>query len=279
MHSRATHAHGKCISCDCLAAGACHERCLRHGAGWTLHCGCRPLHHRRRHAVLHLKQGHRQVDLRPDERRVVVGLPLVTNHVVCLAAEPRPELAIVASDCGQRAAQEELLQFEILGFARLLIQLAVETAYHGVEQAPLRLLAWLQEGISCLQLLVREVLGRVITDLVLVVLAPIAVLPVPAHADVAHQDVHLVNDLQTHLVADNPQRVTQEDASAVCVPEVALGLDDLVGQDLPESQREPDLQHLESVRPARGKVPLPGHELGEGPRCCQARADGGGVLR
>mmetsp|Transcript_22472 Transcript_22472/g.45202 ORF Transcript_22472/g.45202 Transcript_22472/m.45202 type:complete len:278 (+) Transcript_22472:183-1016(+) len=225
-------------------------------------------------------QGHFKVDLRPHQRRVVVGFPLALREVVCLATHPRPELTIVAGDGGECPRKEKLLELEVRVVACLLVQLAIEGAHHWVEQAPLRLLARLQHRVTFLELLVGEMLRWVVANLLLVVLTPIRVLPVAAHGDVTHEFLQPVDDLQAHAIVHDLEGVAQEDEGAVGVAGVLRGRDRLVGQDRVQLRLQILLQDFEGVGLAWRKLEIfLLHELLEGLRRGEAWPQGRGVLR
>mmetsp|Transcript_14390 Transcript_14390/g.41203 ORF Transcript_14390/g.41203 Transcript_14390/m.41203 type:complete len:495 (+) Transcript_14390:48-1532(+) len=230
-------------------------------------------------ALLHLVECHLEVHLCPNEGSIIVGHPLALAEVVGLAAHPRPVLALVACDGGERPAEEQLLEFEVLWLLVLLIEPAVVGADHGVKQAPLRLLAWLQQRVTLLELLVREVLGGVVADLVLVVLAPVAVLPVAHHTNVPHALLQALHDLEAHVILHNAQGVAKEDGGAVGVLCILCRRDDLVGKDLLQRGIEIRLQHVKGVRLARRhEIAMLLQELLEGANCRKAGAKRGGML-
>mmetsp|Transcript_117995 Transcript_117995/g.328838 ORF Transcript_117995/g.328838 Transcript_117995/m.328838 type:complete len:399 (+) Transcript_117995:504-1700(+) len=184
---------------------------------------------------------------------------------------PATKGAAVPGDGSQGSGKEELLGLQVFGVFVLLVELAVEATHHGVEEAPLSLLPVLQEPVTLLELFVSEVLCRVISDLVLVVLAPIAVLPVSAYADVTDDFLEPLHDLEPDVLAHHLERVAEEGTSSVRVSLELFGEDDLVGQDLCEGSAEAPFQHVEGVSLAWHQVLLPRHDLLEEPHRRQRR--------
>mmetsp|Transcript_68824 Transcript_68824/g.165209 ORF Transcript_68824/g.165209 Transcript_68824/m.165209 type:complete len:292 (-) Transcript_68824:651-1526(-) len=227
--------------------------------------------------LLHLIKCQEQHRLRPHERCVIVWHPLVLADVIRLACMPRSKLAVIASYCRQTPGQEKLLAFQILRCLRLLEEAAIVAADHRIEEIPLRLLAWLQQCVSCLELLVCEVLCGVILC-VFVISAPVAVLAVSADPYVAINLLHALQDLPAHGFINNRQRVAKENRGSVRVTVKFCRRYDLVGENLGQTRCQVCLEHIESVSFAWSQVTFLRAELFEDAHGRQTRAQGGCML-